>query len=135
MKCIRGYTRRVTWEINLHPEVEKWFLALAQDAPEIANQVAAAIDMLAEDGPSLSRPMADRIKASRHHHMKELRPRTSSGTEIRLLFAFDPERQALVLVAGDKHGNWKRWYAENIPIADARFDEHLSTLQPKGKKS
>lgn len=46
-----------------------------------------------------------------------------------MLFAFDPERQALVLVAGDKQGAWAKWYETNIPVADDRFDEHLNSLK------
>jgi hypothetical protein len=114
------------WEVLLHDDVEKWLLTLTQNDPATADEVAAAIDKLAEEGPTLGRPLADRIKSSRHHHMKELRPRTSGISEIRMLFAFDPERQALILVAGDKQGTWDRWYTINIPIADDRFDEHLA---------
>jgi hypothetical protein len=116
----------MSWEILLHEEVDKWLIGLAKADPETADEVAAAIDKLAEDGPTLGRPLADRIKGSRHHHMKELRPRTSGASEIRMLFAFDPERQALILVAGDKQGAWDKWYTINIPIADQRFDEHLA---------
>lgn len=116
----------MTWEVILHDEVDKWFIALAQDDPVTADQVAAALDKLQDDGPNLGRPLADRIHNSRHHHMKELRPRTGGACEIRMLFAFDPERQAIILVAGDKQGAWSKWYEINIPIADARFDEHLA---------
>ena len=49
-----------------------------------------------------------------------------------MLFAFDPERRAILLVAGDKAGNWKKWYAVNLPIADVRFTEHLDGLARKG---
>jgi hypothetical protein len=119
----------VTWEVILHDAVEKWFLALAQDDPAIADQVVAAVDKLQDDGPNLGRPLADRIHGSRHHHMKELRPRTGGTGEIRMLFAFDPERHAIVLVAGDKQGAWSKWYEINIPIADARFDAHLTALK------
>ncbi|MDX6329981.1 MAG: hypothetical protein QOI83_2364 [Streptomycetaceae bacterium] len=45
-----------------------------------------------------------------------------------MLFAFDPQRQALILVAGDKNGSWNTWYDRNIPIADDRFDKHLDNL-------
>jgi hypothetical protein len=61
--------------------------------------------------------------------MKELRPGSSGKSELRLLFAFDPERRAIVLVAGDKRGEWNNWYRRNIPIADARFDTHLRDLE------
>jgi hypothetical protein len=71
----------------------------------------------------LGRPLADSIKGSRIHNMKELRP---SGTSIRILFVFDPERQAVLLVAGDKAGNWQGWYKENIPVAEGRYDGWLA---------
>ena len=72
--------------------------------------------------------MADTLKGSRHANMKELRPR---GGNLRLLFAFDPTRTAIVLVAGDKTDNWTRWYKANIPVADDRYDEHLRQLRAK----
>lgn len=56
--------------------------------------------------------------------MKELRPGSTGRTEIRVLFAFDKERKAILLAGGDKSGDWKGWYRKNIPVADARFDEH-----------
>ena len=117
------------WEVLLHDDVEAWLLRLAKEDPAVADQVSAALDKLQEEGPTLGRPLVDRIHASRHHNMKELRPRATGDAEIRLLFAFDPEREAIVLVAGDKQGNWSRWYETNIPIADARFDKHLDDLK------
>jgi len=60
--------------------------------------------------------------------MKELRPGSRGRSEIRVLFAFDPQRRALLLVAGDKAGNWRKWYTTNIPIADARYAEHLKGM-------
>ncbi len=104
-------------------EVESWLLALDDDSYD---QVAAAIDKLEHDGPILGRPLVDRIEGSRHHHMKELRPGSAGRSEIRILFVFDPERRAVLLVAGDKAGNWKRWYDKFIPIADRRYDAWLS---------
>lgn len=121
------------WEINLTEEVEDWLLELSKNDPDSADQVAAAIDELEREGPTLGRPMVDRIKGSRHHNMKELRPGSSGSTEVRILFAFDPERQAMLLVAGDKSGNWKNWYTQNIPVADNRFDRHLREL--KGQRN
>ena len=61
--------------------------------------------------------------------MKELRPGSSGKSEIRILFAFDPIRQAILLVAGDKSGQWQRWYRKNIPIADELYDWHLEQLR------
>lgn len=110
------------WDVRVLDEVESWLLGLDDDSYD---QVAAAIDKLVDDGPTLGRPLADRVEASRHHNMKELRPGSARRSEIRVLFIFDPERRAVLLVAGDKAGNWTRWYQRNIPIADERYDEWL----------
>ncbi len=115
----------VGWYVVLTDEVSEWFLELAVLDPETAQLVEAAIDHLALVGPALARPLVDHIKASRHHNMKELRPASAGSTKLRILFAFDPDRQAILLVAGDKAGSWKRWYEVNIPIADDRFDRWL----------
>jgi hypothetical protein len=83
----------VAWEVLLHETVAAWFLDLAETDPETAALVEAAIDKLAHDGPMLGRPLVDRIKGSRHHNMKELRPGSGGGSEMRVLFAFDPHRE------------------------------------------
>ena len=57
--------------------------------------------------------------------MKELR---STGGNVRILFAFDPERKAILLIGGDKTDQWKDWYGKNIPIADDLYDEHLENI-------
>lgn len=87
--------------------------------------------LLGEHGPQLGRPIVDTVSRSRHRNMKELRPGSSGRTELRLLFAFDPQRRAIFLVAGDKAGNWQRWYTKNIPVADDLFDTHLRDLKEK----
>ncbi|MDO4260197.1 MAG: type II toxin-antitoxin system RelE/ParE family toxin [Actinomycetaceae bacterium] len=106
--------------------VEDWILSL--DSSSLA-QVYAALEVLADYGPSLGRPLVDTVTTSRHRNMKELRPGSSGRSEIRMLFAFDPERRAIILVAGDKAGNWQRWYKRNIPRADEVFDAHLERLK------
>ena len=58
----------------------------------------------------------------------KLRPGSTGRTEIRVLFAFDRERMAILLVGGDKSANWSGWYAANIPIADDRFEKHQAAL-------
>lgn len=117
------------WEVNLHAEVEAWFLELCDADPTTADLVAEAIDLLSEQGPALGRPLVDRIQASRFHNMKELRPGSAGATEIRMLFAFDPHREAIFLIAGDKSGQWKKWYQSAIPIADNRYEEHMTQLK------
>ena len=91
------------WDVRVLEEVETWLLDLDDDSYD---QVAAAIDKLAEDGPTLGRPLVDKIKGSRQHNLKELRPGSSGTSEVRILFVFDPERRAVLLAAGDKSGNW-----------------------------
>jgi hypothetical protein len=79
----------------------------------------------------LGRPLVDTVVGSRHNNMKELRPGSTGRTEVRVLFAFDLEREAILLVGGDKSGDWKGWYESNIPVADDRLDEHQSRLLAK----
>lgn len=113
------------WEVVLLTPVEEWFLDLCESDPTTANRVMEALDHLAEAGPGLGRPMVDRIHGSRLHNLKELRSGSTGRTEIRLLFVFDVEREAVILVAGDKAGQWNRWYRENIPVAERRYEEYL----------
>jgi len=117
------------WEVVLLEEVEQWFLDLALHDPHSAELVAGALDLLEAEGPTLGRPAVDRVKHSRQHNMKELRPGSSGSTELRLLFVFDPKRRAVVLVAGDKAGNWSQWYRDNIPVAEKRYTRWLEELE------
>ncbi|MFI7642080.1 type II toxin-antitoxin system RelE/ParE family toxin [Nonomuraea sp. NPDC049400] len=119
----------MSWEISLHPAVEAWYLEICATDPVTADLIRDAIDQLAEEGPAARRPLVDRLKGSRYHNMKELRPPSSGTTEIRMIFAFDPAREAIFLVAGDKSGHWSDWYAKAIPLADERFAEHLIALK------
>ena len=109
------------WEVDLEL-VESWLDDLDQNSYE---QVIAALELLCDRGPQLGRPLVDTVKASRHKNMKELRPGSRGRSELRILFAFDLERNAVLLVAGDKSRSWKKWYEVNIPVADSHFDEHI----------
>src|SRR5262245_57455608 len=100
--------------------------ALVKDDLASATQVAQAVAALREEGPALGRPLVDRIKGSKIHHLKELRPGSAGRSEIRVLFAFDPTRSALLLLGGDKAGNWQRWYQQNIPIAEQLYLEYAT---------
>lgn len=113
----------MAWTVILHPAVEEWFLQLSETDPKSADLVEQSIDLLVEIGPTLGRPLADRVRGARHHAMKELRPPTAGSTTVRILFGFDTARQAILLAAGDKSGRWKQWYEINIPIADQRWYE------------
>lgn len=67
----------------------------------------------------------DRIAGSRPHNLKELRPGSSGTAEVRILFIFDPARNAVLLAAGDKSGRWDRWYQDAIPAAEAAYEAYL----------
>lgn len=114
----------MSWEIILVPEVHDWFLGLDDLS---AGLVRDAVELLAERGPALGRPLADRITGSRLHNLKELRPGSAGRTEMRILYVFDTQRQAVLLVAGDKSGRWARWYDEAIKLAEDRYDRYLAT--------
>ncbi len=120
------------WEITLLEPVETWFLKLCEDDPESANRITDALDFLAQEGPNLGRPMVDRIHGSRLHNLKELRPGSSGRTEMRMLFVFDPEREAIILVAGDKSGRWSDWYRDSIPVAEMRYADFLAERERGG---
>jgi len=107
-----------TWDIRLWPDVEAQILALAESDPDLCDQITARIDMLSEYGPSLGRPIVDRIKGSTIHNMKELR-----ADSIRILFVFDPKSRGILLVMGDKRGDWRGWYPPAIKTAEQRFRE------------
>lgn len=90
-----------------------------------APALALALDRLAEVGPSLGRPLVDRITGSELHKLKELRPGSSGRSEIRILFVFDPWRSAILLTGGDKAGNWRQWYTVAIPEAERLYAEYV----------
>lgn len=114
------------WEVDV-TLIEAWIDTL--DEEEYDN-VIAALEQLEEHGPVTRRPFVDTLEGSEHPNMKELRPRaTKGGAYIRVLFAFDIQSRAIMLVAGDKAGNWTKWYATNIPIADRLFTEHQERLK------
>ncbi|WP_370652975.1 type II toxin-antitoxin system RelE/ParE family toxin [Frankia sp. CIT1] len=113
------------WAVILVDEVDEWFMGLVRSDPRTAELVTAAIDQLVSDGPALGRPYVDSIQDSKIHNMKELRPGSAGGTEVRILFVFDPQRQAVLLVAGDKSGQRRRWYEVNIPLAEQRYQRWL----------
>jgi hypothetical protein len=116
------------WDVDVSL-VEAWILGLDHKSYEL---VIAALELLEERGPMLGRPLVDSVKGSRHKNMKELRPGSQGWSELRVLFAFDPTRQAVLLVAGDKAGAWDRSYRVNIPLADDLLDRHLARLSEEG---
>jgi hypothetical protein len=110
------------WEVYQTDEVAGWMERLRRDDPAAADHVEAAVDVLSEYGPTLGRPLVDTLTGSKIANLKELRPRQ---TTIRVLFVFDPWRSAILLIAGDKAGQWKTWYDRAIPRAEELFEVYL----------
>jgi hypothetical protein len=114
------------WIVRFEDEFEQEFLALPQG---VQDELLAAARVLAEYGPQLGRPYVDTLKGSKHANMKELRFDAVGGVW-RVAFAFDPRRQGILLVAGDKSGmSQGRFYKHLIATADKRFTAHLERLK------
>ena len=114
------------WTVLLADEFEPEFAALSE---AVQDELLAQARVIEEFGPLAKRPRVDTLKGSKHANMKELRF-SADGGEWRVAFAFDPKRQAVLLVAGDKSGlgptkAQKKFYDDLIGRADARFDAHL----------
>jgi hypothetical protein len=115
----------VTYRLEIVTEVRDWLYELRRTDRGSAALAGQAITALLAEPPSLRRPLVDRIKGSTLHNLKELRPSSTGTTEIRILFVFDPARNAVLLVAGDKAGQWDRWYRQAIPLAEVRYETYL----------
>ena len=114
------------WEILLSAEVESFLDHLYESDPASPQLVNQAILILERSGPAEGRPLVDSITASRIANMKELRPPSSGRSEVRILLVFDPWRAAILLVAGDKSGQWAKWYRTAIPRAEQLYDDYLA---------
>ena len=111
---------RNTPGIRYTAEFDRWYKALPH---EQANAITARINLLQRAGPTLGRPLVDRIHGSAHHNMKELRFRT-----MRVLFAFASDRRAVMLIGGDKQGEWQRWYDHNVPRATRHITNYERSI-------
>lgn len=101
-----------------------WLHALRENDPETLDRISEAITHLQQEGPGLGTPLVRHITGSLSN-LKELRPPSPGNTEMRLLFAFGPERDIVLLVGGDKRGKWLSWYEESIPIAEDSYRDYL----------
>lgn len=119
------------WPVLFHVA----FVGEFQDFPQsVQDEIAAMAELLAAIGPILKRPHADTLNGSRFTNMKELRFDADNGVW-RLAYAFDPERKAILLVAGDKSGtSTVRFYKTLITKADTRFADHLDAMKKRTKK-
>lgn len=121
----------MSWHVLFHEAFEPEF----DELPEaVQDELLAHARLLEEFGPTLGRPRADTLNGSRHANMKELRFDADDGVW-RVAFAFDPQREAILLVCGDKSGGGeRRFYKQLIRKADARFDEHIARLAEKARR-
>ena len=115
--------------------IEHW---LDEQDESTLRQLYADLLVLEREGPSLGHPLVDRVKGSKLHHLKELRVTSCGQSVIRILFAFDPKRQAVMLLAGDKSqagpskAKWNGWYAINVPKAEQIYRRHVRRFDRDG---
>ncbi|SRR6266851_8339720 len=119
------------WTVLLAPEFEPELLALSA---AVRVELLAQARVIASFGPAAGRPRVDTLKGSKYANMKELRFDADGGAW-RVAFAFDPERKAMLLVAGDKSGrSEKAFYRRLIATADKRFDAHIARVKRRGHR-
>mgnify|MGYP000007446793 FL=1 len=120
------------WIVLFHDAFDAEFQEMADD---LQDELLAHAKLLAEFGPNLGRPTVDTLKGSRHTNLKELRF-SWSGQIWRIAFAFDPWRQVILLVGGDKRGtDQRRFYKRLLTIADFRYEQHLREFNQSSKDS
>lgn len=119
------------WLVKTTDVFDEWFADLDDDGQV---EVIATVELLKLRGPRLGRPHADTLNGSRYPNMKELRANTATAV-LRIAFAFDPERNGILLVGGDKSGVGKRhFYKRLIEKADELYAAHLAALKAKKGK-
>ena len=117
----------MNWDVEYANEFGTSWTGLMDEEQD---DVAAVVELLMEQGPRLLFPYSSGVQASRHAHMRELRIQ-SGGKPIRVFYALDPRRSAILLIGGDKSGD-SRFYRRLVPIADELYDEHLDELRRDG---
>ncbi len=114
------------WTVLQTTQFKEWFKSDDAVDEDARVSIYAVMNVLKQLGPNLGRPYVDSVKGSRHENLKELRVQ-SKGRPFRIFFAFDPLRQAVLLIGGNKTGD-KRFYSSMIPIADQLYDHYLEDL-------
>jgi hypothetical protein len=118
------------WTVETTDVFDEWFADLDEDAQA---EIIAIVELLKLLGPRLGRPHADTLNGSRYANMKELRA-TTADKVLRIAFAFDPDRNGILPIGGDKSGvSKKRFYKQLIEKADQLYAAHLAALKAKRK--
>jgi hypothetical protein len=121
----------MVWTVIFHDEFEPEF---DEFSPDVQDELYAEASFVERFGPETGRPHVDKLKGSGYPNMKELRFEAANG-EWRVAFAFDPQRRAVLLVAGDKTGGSdKKFYKRLIEKADARYKRHIQRLKTEVQK-
>jgi hypothetical protein len=119
----------MAWAVEYTDEFGKWWQDLTDEQQE---DVDAHVRELERRGPMPPFPYSSDVKGSAHGAMREMRIQ-SGGRPIRIFYAFDPRRTAILLIGGIKGGN-KRFYDQMVPIADRLYDLHLAELKLESEK-
>jgi hypothetical protein len=117
----------MAWNVEYTDEFGAWYEELGE---EIQDDIDRMVGVLEARGPQLPFPYSSGIEGSRHDHMRELRVQ-SGGKPIRIFYAFDPRRTAILLIGGGKTGD-KRFYESMIPVADRLYDDYIAELRKEG---
>ena len=117
----------MAWDVEYTNEFGQWWDSLTL---EEQRSITAGVGLIEEHGPTLVFPYSSGVQGSRHQNMRELRVQIG-GRPIRVFYAFDPRRSAILLIGGDKTGD-SRFYIRYVPIADDLYDEHLAELRAEG---
>ena len=117
----------MAWSAEHSDEFADWYAGLSEAQQDFITAVGL---LLMEQGPQLPFPYSSGVNGSKHAHMRELRVQ-SAGRPIRVFYAFDPRRSAILLIGGDKTGD-NRFYERMIPVADALYDDYINEIRKEG---
>ena len=110
-------------EVLVTDEFREWYGLLTEAAQQSIRRV---IGMLETAGTALGHPQSSAIKGSAIA-LRELRVQ-HMGEPYRILYVFDPARQAILLVGGNKSGKGKRWYESAVRLAERLYREYLDEI-------
>jgi hypothetical protein len=150
----------LSWDVAIVPQVRDWLHELRRDDPAALAAVSGALDLLGKEGPTLGPPVASSLasltaiqaglellresdprfqfsadnveRTVAMSYLKELRPGRHGSREPRILFAFDQDRTAVVLAAGNEGSDWTKWYSDSVPLAHSRFIHYLRKRTESG---
>lgn len=118
----------MSWEVEYTDEFGEWWESLKGGQQ---TKLRESVLLLREFGPALEFPHSSKVQRSAYGEMRELRVQ-SRGKPLRVLYAFNPTRTAILLIGGDKTGN-DRWYETNVPRADRIYAQHLAGLKKESQ--